>query len=135
VTGVQIYTCTAAGTWSTSSTPEAQLKRYGRPGTIHHYAGPRWTSNQDGSTIVGVVDTRVPKDGTIPWLLLHVSAHENSAPGKDLDKVAFISRIHTSGGVGPTGACTPGTDADQAVSYHADYLFWAPCGRQAVIEN
>ncbi len=126
-TGVQIYACTAAGTWSTSSTPEAQLKRYGRRGTIHHDAGPRWTSNQDGSTIVGVVDTRVPKDGPIPWLLLHVSAHENSAPGKELDDVAFVSRIHTSGGVGPTGACTPGTDADRAVPYHADYLFWVPC--------
>jgi hypothetical protein len=109
--------------------------RRGGTGRIHHYAGPRWTSNQDGSTIVGVVDTRVPKEGTIPWLLLHVSAHENSAPGKELDKVAFISRINTSGGVGPTGACTPGTDADQAVPYHADYLFWVPCGRQAVIEN
>jgi len=126
-TGVQIYTCTAAGTWSTSSTPEAQLRRYGRPGTIHHYAGPRWTSNRDGSTIVGVVDTRVPKDGTIPWLLLHVSAHENSAPGKELDDVAFVSRIHTPGGDGPTGACSPGTDADRAVPYHADYLFWVPC--------
>jgi hypothetical protein len=134
-TGVQIYACTAAGTWSTSSTPEAQLKRYGRPGTIHHHAGPRWTSNKDGSTVVGAVDIRVPKDGTIPWLLLHVSAHENSAPGKELNNVAFISRINTSGGVGPTGACTPGVDADQAVPYHADYLFWVPCGRRAAIEN
>ena len=45
--GVQTYTCTAAGVWDTASTPEAQLVRYGRPGRIHHYAGPRWTSLRD----------------------------------------------------------------------------------------
>jgi hypothetical protein len=130
-TGTQTYACTAnpdgSGAWATKSTPEAQLKRYGRPATtIHHYAGPRWESNVDHSIVVGAVDQPVPKDGTIPWLLLHVTAHENTTPG-ELDRVQFISRVNTTGGVGPTGACTPGTDAPRSVAYTADYVFWVPC--------
>jgi len=127
-TGTQTYACAAnpdgTGTWATKSTPEAQLKRYGRPATtIHHYAGPRWESGVDHSIILGVVDQATPKDGTIPWLLLHVAAHENTTPG-ELDKVQFVSRLNTTGGVGPTGACTPGTDAPRSVAYTADYVFW-----------
>jgi hypothetical protein len=131
ITGTQTYACTAnadgTGTWATKSTPEAQLKRYGwPPTTIHHYAGPRWESNVDHSIIVGAVDQSVPKTGTIAWLLLHVTAHENTKPG-ELDRVQFISRVNTTGGVGPTGACTPGTDAPRSVAYTADYVFWVPC--------
>jgi hypothetical protein len=126
--GVQTYACTTnadgTSTWATASTPEAQLWRYGRPGRVHHYAGPRWTSERDGSTIVGAVDVKVAQPNTIPWLLLHVTAHENSAAGKELDKVTFVSRVNTRGGVGPTGACTPGTE--RRVPYGADYVFWVP---------
>jgi hypothetical protein len=129
--GTQTYACTAnpdgTGTWATKSTPEARLLRYGRPATtIHHYAGPRWESDVDHSIILGAVDQTVPRDGTIPWLLLHVVTHENTTPG-ELDPVQFISRVNTTGGIGPTGACTPGTDAPRSVAYTADYVFWVPC--------
>ena len=46
--GVQNYTCTAAGTWDPKSTPEAQLRRYLSRDRIHHFGGPRWESLQDG---------------------------------------------------------------------------------------
>jgi len=129
--GTQTYACTAnadgTGTWATKSTPEAQLRRYGRPATtIHHYAGPRWESGVDHSILLGAVDQTTPKDGTIAWLLLHVAAHENTTPG-ELDRVQFISRVNTTGGVGPAGACTPGTDAPKSVAYTADYVFWVLC--------
>ena len=129
--GTQTYACTAnadgTGTWAAKSTPEAQLRRYGRPATtIHHFGGPRWESGADHSIVLGAVDTAVAKDGTIPWLLLHVAAHENTTPG-ELDAVRFISRVNTTGGVGPTGACTPGTDAPATVAYTADYVFWVAC--------
>lgn len=122
-TGTQTYTCTDAGAWSTTSTPEAQLVQYRGWGRIHHYAGPRWTA-RDGSTVVGKVNTPVPQTGTIPWLLLDVTAHENSKPGKELDAVKWISRVNTTGGVAPTGACTAGET--RAVPYGADYVFWVP---------
>jgi hypothetical protein len=127
--GYQVYSCVTAadGTsaWSTpTSTPEAFLRRYRGAGVIHHHAGPRWTSTRDGSTIVGVVDVRLGRDGTIPWLLLHVSAHETSSPGKELDAVTHISRVNTTGGVGPTGACDPVTQPATWVPYGADYVFW-----------
>ncbi|GAA3281305.1 DUF3455 domain-containing protein [Dactylosporangium vinaceum] len=130
-TGTQTYACTTntdgTTTWATKSTPEATLQRYGRPPTtIHHYAGPRWESNRDHSIVVGAVDQTVPKTGTIAWLLLHVAAHENTTPG-ELNRVQFISRVNTTGGVGPTGPCTPGTDTPVSVPYTADYVFWISC--------
>jgi len=120
--GTQTYACTAAGTWDTKSTPEAQLRRYLSRDRIHHYGGPRWTSEKDGSTIVGAVraDATVQKPGTIPWLLLDVTAHEG--PAGELSAVTNISRIRTTGGVAPTGTCTTGQT--QAVPYTADYIFW-----------
>lgn len=127
VYGTQTYACLATGTWDTASTPEAWLTRYGRPGLIHHYAGPRWTSERDGSTILAAVDGadgKVPQVGTIAWLRLKVTAHEHSAPGKELNEVAYVNRVNTSGGVGPTGTCTPGSK--RAVRYSADYVFWVP---------
>ena len=126
--GTQTYTCaadlTGTGAWGATSVPEARLARYGLPGRIHHYAGPRWTSERDGSTVLGSVRTKAPQTGTIAWLLVDVIAHENSAPGRELDRVTNISRINTSGGVAPAGACTVG--ATVAVPYHADYVFWVP---------
>jgi hypothetical protein len=125
VVGVQEYTCTSAGTWSTpTSVPEALLVRYGSPRPMYHYAGPRWKAF-DGSITVGAVAERVPKEGTIPWLLL-TATPEKSKPGQELHKVTHISRVNTSGGVGPTGACTAG--ATQRVRYGADYVFWTPTG-------
>ncbi|GIJ69095.1 DUF3455 domain-containing protein [Virgisporangium ochraceum] len=124
VAGVQEYACTDAGTWATASTPTAVLLKYGSLRAIYHYAGPRWRA-LDGSTLLGAVATRVPKDGTIPWLLLTTTV-EKGKPGQELSNVTHISRVNTSGGVGPTGACTAGTT--QKVPYGADYVFWAPTG-------
>jgi len=120
--GVQEYACTDAGTWGTASTPEALLIRYGSPRPMYHYAGPHWRA-LDGSITAGAVAQRVPKDGTIPWLLLTADFDENSS-GRELRDVTHISRVNTTGGVGPTGACTAG--ATQKVRYGADYVFWAP---------
>lgn len=117
--GVQTYTCDATGAWGAKSTPEATLYPYGFLPPVHHFAGPRWQA-KDGSTIVGAVAQTVPKDGTIPWLLLNVTAHEGG--GKQFADVTHISRVHTRGGVVPTGACTPGETED--VPYGADYVFW-----------
>lgn len=123
VAGVQEYAC-AAGTWATASTPEALLLRYNSLRPMYHYAGPRWRA-LDGSITVGAIKDpakdRVPKEGTIPWLLL-TATPEKSKPGQELHNVTHISRVNTTGGVGPTGACTAGTS--QKVSYGADYVFW-----------
>jgi len=117
--GTQTYACDAAtSTWATTSTPEAKLDNYGFRPPIHHFGGPRWAA-KDGSTLLGTVVTKVPKDGTIPWLLLSVQVEK---PGRQLGDITHISRVHTRGGVGPTGACEVGDT--QAVPYGADYLFW-----------
>lgn len=115
--GVQTYTCEATGAWSAASVPEATLRtRVGPP--IRHFGGPRWQA-KDGSTVLGAVAERVPKEGTIPWLLLTTTVEQ---PGRKLGNVTHISRVNTSGGLAPAGACTPGETA--SVPYGADYVFW-----------
>ncbi|MBO0871581.1 MAG: DUF3455 domain-containing protein, partial [Micromonosporaceae bacterium] len=119
--GTQTYTCGADGVFGTASTPEAVLQSLDHPlNFIHHYAGPRWTFLRDKSTLLGTVVTRVDQPGTIPWLLLSVV---DEAPGY-LDDIAYVTRVNTSGGTAPAGACTPG--ATVAVPYSANYVFWEP---------
>lgn len=120
--GTQTYTCSSTSSWSAASTPEANLVRLPFGGdTIHHYGGPRWAA-EDGSILRGEVPGRVsvPKTGTIPWLLLNIAEYEGT-PGA-LSPVTNISRILTSGGLAPVGACSPG--ATSASPYKAVYVFW-----------
>jgi len=115
--GTQNYTCTAAGTYNTSSTPEAQL--IGTGGKIHHFGGPSWQSLRDNSLVTGFRIAGADKAGTIPELLLGVKSHSGSGI---LDKADYISRLYTSGGVVPANPCTP--DSIAKVPYKAVYVFW-----------
>ncbi|MFE9915938.1 DUF3455 domain-containing protein [Micromonospora sp. NPDC005553] len=51
------------------------------------------------------------------------SLDPTSAGAGILSNVAYVSRLLTSGGVAPAGACTDG--ATVAVPYGAVYVFWA----------
>jgi hypothetical protein len=115
--GTQNYTCGAAGTYGTS-TPEAQL--VGTGGRIHHFGGPTWQSERDGSSVTAAkVLPESPHTGSIPELLLKVSGHGGQGI---LDKADYINRLYTSGGAAPAAPCTPGAVA--SVPYKAVYVFW-----------
>jgi hypothetical protein len=116
--GAQIYTCGATG-WT--GAPRANL--YDDRGELiaTHFAGPSWQAN-DGSTVVGAVETRVTVDPTaIPWLRLKATP---TVPGK-LGQTTYIQRIATTGGLSPAAAdCTPETAGTvKEVPYTADYVF------------
>lgn len=121
--GTQNYTCVVAtgattGTFSGKSTPEAQL--IGTGGRIHHFGGPTWQSERDGSAVTGAPNPKTSaRTGTIPALLLTVADHTGSGL---LTKADYISRLYTSGGVAPTTPCAAG--AVVKVSYNAVYVFW-----------
>ncbi|MGC4760723.1 DUF3455 domain-containing protein [Micromonospora trifolii] len=115
--GTQTYTC-AGGVFTGASVPEAQL--VGTGGRVHHFRGPSWQSERDGSLITAKKTAESPRPGTIPELLLTVDTHTGTGT---LSNVAYISRLLTSGGVAPAGACTDGETA--AVPYGAVYVFWA----------
>ncbi|MFF5054575.1 DUF3455 domain-containing protein [Micromonospora sp. NPDC000663] len=115
--GTQTYTC-VGGVFTGASVPEAQL--IGTGGRVHHFKGPSWQSQRDNSSITAKKTAESLRTGTIPELLLTVDSH--SGTGK-LGNVAYISRLLTSGGVAPAGACTDGETA--AVPYGAVYVFWA----------
>ncbi|GAA3763553.1 DUF3455 domain-containing protein [Micromonospora maritima] len=115
--GTQTYTCTG-GVFTGASVPEARL--FGTGGRVHHFKGPSWQSERDGSLITAKKTAESPRPGTIPELLLTVDSHTGAGV---LGDVAYISRLLTSGGVAPSGACVDGTTA--AVPYGAVYVFWA----------
>lgn len=120
--GVQIYAC-VAGAWKLQA-PEALLvKRPGWRRTIHHFAGPSWQSNVDGSLVTAAKVAESPVAGAIPQLLLQVNSHSGN-PNGELAKVTHIQRLDTRGGLAPTGACTEG--ARRPVRYGALYVFYAP---------
>ncbi|MFG1649330.1 DUF3455 domain-containing protein [Micromonospora sp. NPDC049275] len=115
--GTQTYTC-AGGVFTGASVPEAQL--IGTGGRVHHFKGPSWQSERDGSLITAKKTAESPRSGTIPELLLTVDTHAGSGI---LGNVAYVSRLLTSGGIAPAGACVDG--ATTAVPYGALYVFWA----------
>ena len=122
-TGVQIYSCTAAG-WTLSG-PRADL--YGDNGKLvaTHFAGPTWQAS-DGSTVVGRAIAKVAVDPTaIPWLLLERVSSAAGA-GDRLVDTTYIQRLNTTGGLAPAGACAPGATAE--IPYTADYAFWKASG-------
>ncbi|MCY1145526.1 DUF3455 domain-containing protein [Actinoplanes sp. Pm04-4] len=114
--GTQTYTCTG-GVFTGASVPEAQL--IGTGGRIHHFAGPSWQSTRDNSLVKAKKIGESPRTGTIPELLLEVTDKSGSGV---IGTATHISRLLTSGGTAPAGACTDG--ATKAVKYGAVYVFW-----------
>ncbi|MEV7625741.1 DUF3455 domain-containing protein [Actinoplanes sp. NPDC089786] len=119
-TGIQTYTC-ANGTFvGTASVPEALLVDAAQQSPLHHFAGPSWQSNVDGSTVTATKTAESPKAGTIPELLLTVNSH--SGPDGILTPVKYIQRLNTSGGAAPTRPCTTGDR--ESVPYGATYVMF-----------
>lgn len=116
VSGTQTYTCTN-GSFAGASVPEAMLA--GTRGRLHHFAGPSWQSERDGSLVTAGKVGELPRAGTIPELLLEIKTHSGSGILSNAD---YIQRLYTSGGVAPAGACTNGET--KAVPYGALYVFW-----------
>ncbi|MCM4076344.1 DUF3455 domain-containing protein [Paractinoplanes hotanensis] len=114
--GTQTYTC-AGGIFTGASVPEAQL--IGTGGRVHHFGGPSWQSTRDNSLVKAKKIGESARAGTIPELLLEVT--EKSGSGV-IGTSTHISRLLTSGGTAPAGACADG--AKKAVKYGAVYVFW-----------
>jgi hypothetical protein len=118
--GVQIYRWN--GTSWVFQGPEAVLysndNTEGIIGT--HYAGPTWESNSGSYVIGAVLERCTPDPDAIPWLLL--GAVDSDGPGI-FDRVTYIQRVNTVGGLAPT---EPGElPGDVArVPYTADYFFY-----------
>ena len=126
--GVQIYDCKPSATdpsvlaWTFREPAAVLYGHRGRPVGIH-FRGPTFESF-DGSSVVGAADGSVPAPdpGSVPWLRLKAVSTQGDGV---LAGVDYIQRLETRGGVAPTGACDPATDATVAVPYRARYVFYA----------
>jgi hypothetical protein len=126
-TGVQIYDCLAspAGPYAwTFKAPEATLVNTAGEMVARHYAGPRWESVKDASTVEG---TRLASEaslspGAITQLLLSTVVVK---PGAMFGSVTFIQRVNTVGGSAPATGCDATAQGTQLrVPYTASYLFF-----------
>jgi hypothetical protein len=127
--GHQIYTCQQnAGVFAwTFIAPSALLFDTHTPFDLlgEHYIGPSWRSADDGSTVTGVLQSKVasPVAGAIPWLILQASGHTGTGL---FSNVSYIQRVNTTGGVAPATACDLAHRNQSAfVDYTADYYFYA----------
>lgn len=125
--GVQIYRCAmeAAGPRWLFEGPEAALfdERGRQIGT--HGAGPWWRL-EDGSLVRATVvaQRQSPAVGSIPWLLLRVSAREGEG---QLTPISEIRRIDTVDGTAPATGCDAAAVGREArMRYSANYLFYGP---------
>lgn len=131
--GFQVYSCLpdASGNLAwTFRAPRAQLFDDDGNLIINHFggietnlpAGVYWQSVRDGSRVHGGNAVAVPNPGAVP--LLRLDALDTARTGI-LSRVSFIQRLATVGGLAPAGACAP-QDAQVAVPYSAEYLFYLP---------
>jgi len=119
--GVQVYRWNGAS-WVFVA-PAARLfadaEYHAEVGT--HYAGPTWESNSGGKVIASRVDSCAPDPTAIAWLLLQKVSSEG--PGI-FDRVTFIQRVNTAGGLPPSGP-GPFVGAEEEVPYTAEYYFYS----------
>ena len=124
--GVQIYTCqqTATGPQWVFQAPEATLTDASGNPVGTHGAGPIWKSS-DGSTVKGELfqKSNSPEPDAIPWLLLKAVTPSGSGI---MNRVEFIRRSDTHGGVAPTTGCdAQHLTATTRVPYTATYTFYS----------
>jgi hypothetical protein len=141
--GTQNYTCEATavdgGTdyvW-TFVGPQAALSDCNAMVVAQHFASeagagfPEWQAT-DGTYVIGQKQQAYTPDGgsgSVPWLLLGVVSSGGSGDaGGTLSGAQYIERLHTDGGVAPSGAsCSEDAGGTTAkVPYTADYYFLAP---------
>jgi len=128
--GVQIYDAKsnpAGGYKWVLKGPEAELKDISGKLVGKHFAGPGWSAN-DGSEIEGALPPLTTwtsdRAKNIAWLLVAVKSRSGAGV---LDKVDYVVRISTEGGVPPDEL--PASERETArVNYRAIYLFLQKAG-------
>jgi hypothetical protein len=119
--GVQIYTCKPEG-WVLKA-PEADLFDDKGVKIGHHFGGPTWELDKDGSAVVGEMKEKSPVPDSIPWLLVA----KKSTRGEGMfARVTFIQRLDTQGGKAPASGCDAAHQGSEVrVDYTATYAFYS----------
>jgi hypothetical protein len=128
--GVQIYECKVIDPnhrvlryhWVLKA-PAAELKNDGGKKAGKHGDGPAW--EDDDGKVIGArppVGT-LPKDGTIPWLLIKADKTEGTGM---FAKVTYIQRVDTTGGAAPKQVDEGYAGTELRVPYKATYIFYGP---------
>jgi hypothetical protein len=121
--GVQIFRCERLGDafdWRFRQ-PEAELfDPQGQPAGRH---GANFSfEHRDGSRLLGSVTghEKSPEADALPWLLLSTRSFGKGAFGG----VSFVQRVHTRGGMPPSGCSAGQANRLLRVDFSADFVFY-----------
>ena len=89
-----------------------------------YFGGPTW-EHTDGSRVVGKQVAVSPNTGTPKSIPLQLVQAASTTGEGAMNKVSYIQRLNTKGGVAPATACDASNKgARQLVSYEADYVLY-----------
>jgi hypothetical protein len=124
--GVQIYQCQPKKADAESfewvlKGPDAALFNDKGDKVGEHTAGPAWEVKGSKITASKMAGADAPAGKAIPWLLLKV---ESRAGEGVFDRVTFIQRVDTQGGLPPEAALKENAGQVVKVKYEAVYRFY-----------
>jgi hypothetical protein len=124
-TGAQIFRCEQdkEGYHWAFRLPEAEL-RDAKGQLVGHHGVNYSFEHVDGSRLIGTIVgyDSAPGDNSLRWLLLRTQSYGQG----EFDKITYVQRVETSGGL-PPGQCSPEL-ANQIlrVPFSAKFIFYRP---------
>jgi hypothetical protein len=121
-TGVQIFRCEADRHW-TFRLPEAELRDAHGQVAVHHGANYSF-EDIDGSHLIGTIvgNDPAPDSGAVRWLLLRTQSYGQG----ELEKVTYVQRVDTSGGMPPDQCSADQVNQVLRVPFSARFIFYRP---------
>jgi hypothetical protein len=124
-TGVQIFRCEPdkEGYHWAFKLPEAELRDAGGALVGHHGANYSF-EHVDGSRLIGTIVSydSAPTDDSLRWLLLRTQSYGQG----EFDKITYVQRVETSGGMPPTQCAAEQANQILRVPFSAKFIFYRP---------
>jgi hypothetical protein len=125
-TGVQIFRCESdpkQGVHWQFRLPEAELRDARGQVVVHHGANYSF-EHIDGSRLIGTIvgNDAAPGDNAVRWLLLRTQFYGQG----ELDKVTYVQRVDTSGGMPPPQCSAEQVNQILRVPFSAKFIFYRP---------
>ena len=124
-TGVQIFRCEQDkdGYHWAFRLPEAEL-RDGNGQLVGHHGANYSFEHIDGSRLIGTIvgNDSAPGDNSLRWLLLRTQSYGQG----EFDKITYVQRVETSGGLPPSQCSAEQISQILRVPFSAKFIFYRP---------
>jgi uncharacterized protein DUF3455 len=124
-TGAQIFRCEADkdGFHWVFRLPEAEL-RDARGQVVGHHGANYSFEHVDGSRLIGTIVgyDSAPTENSLRWLLLRTQSYGQG----EFDKMTYVQRVETSGGMPPAQCSAEQANQILRVPFSAKFIFYRP---------